>query len=307
MTYDALIVGGGPAGLQAALMLGRACRRVLVCDAGAPRNAPAAHSHGFFTRDGTPPLELLRLGRAELAAYPTVELRDARVTDAAHHGDGFRVTLDGGDTVDTRGLIVAAGVRDLVPELFRAQWGRGVFFCPYCHGWELRGQPLAVYGQDAYATHMVYLLKAWTDDIVLVADGPLTLDDAARTRLARNGIQVHEGVVAALEGDDDGLRRIRFADGTSIARRALLYKPPTAPGSDLAHKLGAAFGDDGLPVYVDPTHQTTVTGLYVAGDLGKMPPSVIGAAASGQLAGAGLSNMLAFRDAEAAMRDPTRA
>ncbi|MFN7143864.1 MAG: hypothetical protein ACK4YP_08825, partial [Myxococcota bacterium] len=163
------------------------------------------------------------------------------------------------------------------------------------------------YGQDAYATHMVYLLKAWTDDVVLVADGPLTVDDATRAKLAANGIGVHEGVVAALEGDEDGLRHIRFADGTSIARRALLYKPPTAPGSDIPARLGARFDEMGLPVYVDPTHQTTVPGLYVAGDLGKMPPSVIGAAASGQLAGAGLSNWLAFKDAEAAMRDPTKA
>jgi thioredoxin reductase len=301
MPYDALIVGGGPAGLQAALMLGRACRRVLLCDAGAPRNAPAAHSHGFLTRDGTPPLELLRLGRVELAAYPNVELRNVAVSDATAVDGGFEVTLEDGEAVQTRGLIVATGVRDVVPPLFRDFWGTSVFFCPYCHGWELRGQPLAVYGQDAYATHMVYLLKAWTDDVLLVPDGPLTADDATRAKLAANGIAVHEGVVVALEGDRDGLRNIRFADGTSVARRGLLYKPPTEPRSDLPARLGARFDELGLPVYVDPWHQTTVPGLYVAGDMGKMPPSVLGAAASGQLAGVGLSNALAFADAEAAL------
>lgn len=302
MNYDAVVVGGGAAGLQAALMLGRACRRVLVCDTGTPRNAPAAHSHGFLTRDGTPPFELLRLARADLASYPNVELRSVEVTDAVAIGGGFRATLAGGELVDTRGIIVAAGVRDLVPDLLREQWGKGVFFCPFCHGWEVRGQPLAVLGQDAYATHMVYVLKAWTDDVLLVANGPLVVDDATRAKLAANHIAVHEGVVTRLEGDDDGLRRIHFADGTAVARRALLYKPPTEPRSDLAARLGARFDDMGLPVFVDPTHQTTVPGLYVAGDMGAMPPSLMVAAASGQLAGAGLSNALAFFDAEVAVR-----
>jgi thioredoxin reductase len=294
--FDAVIVGGGPAGLQAALMLGRACRRVLVCDTGEPRNAPARHAHGFLTRDGVPPRELLRLARADLAAYPDVELRTVAVTGAVARDGGFTVLLDGGEAVATRGIIVATGVRDIVPEHFRALWGTGVFHCPFCHGWELRGQPLAVYGQGAYATHMVYVLKAWTDDVVLVADGPLTLDAAAREKLSRNGIAVHEGAVAALEGDDDGLRRIVFADGTSIARRGLLFHAPSVPRSDLPAQLGAAFGPDGLPV-VDRSYQTTVPRLYVAGDLAAQPPSLPVAVASGALAGAGLSNALALGDA----------
>lgn len=307
MTYDAVIIGGGPAGLQAALMLGRACRRVLVCDTGNPRNARAAHAHGVFTRDGTPPGELLRLARADLAAYPNVLVRNVAVTGAVPRGvfgapgGGFTVHLDGGDAVDTRGIIVAAGVRDELPATpgFRELWGAGVFFCPFCHGWELRGEPLAVYGQDAYATHMVYVLKTWSADVALIADGPLTLDEAARTKLARNGIVVHEGRVAALEGDEGGLRRIVFEDGTATARRALLFKPPTTPRSDVPTQLGAAFGPDGLPV-LDRSYQTTVPGLYVAGDLGSQPPLVLGAATSGALAGAGLSNTLAFADADAA-------
>ncbi len=308
MHYDALIIGGGPAGLAAALMLGRARRRVLLCDAGPPRNAPAHHSHGFLTRDGAPPSELIAKGRADLAAYPGVELRTAEVTGAEAAPDGFVARLADGSSVRARGIVVAAGVRDHLPDTpgFAEMWGTGVFFCPYCHGWELRGETLAVYGQDAYATHMVYLLKAWTDDVVLVPDGPLALDADARTKLARNDIRVREGRVAALEGDDDGLRALRFDDGTRLPCRGLLFKPPTTPRSRVPEQLGAASGPDGMPI-VDRQQQTTVPFLFVAGDMGTMPPSLLNAAASGQLAGAGLNNALAFADAEARARGvPTR-
>ena len=299
MIYDAVILGGGPAGLQAALMLGRACRSVLLCDTGEPRNAPAPHSHGFFTRDGAPPRELLALGRADLRAYPRVELRDVAITGAELREGGFTVALATGEAVSARGLIIASGVRDQLPDTpgFREHWGRSVFACPYCHGWEVRGQPLAVYGQDAYAEHMVTLIRAWSDDVVLVSDGPLGWDAAARARLARLGVGVEEGVVVGLEGDADGLQRIRFADGSSLARRALLYRPPFTPRSDIPTRLGAAFGDNGLPVATDPFYQTTVPGLYVVGDLAQMAPSVLLAAASGSMAGAGLNHALAARDA----------
>lgn len=301
MQFDAVIVGGGPAGLEAALMLGRACRRVLVCDTGEPRNAPATHSHGVFTRDGVPPRELLRMARADLAIYQNVALRSVAVVGAAVSGAGFEVVLEGGERVETRGIIVAAGVRDILPETpgFRELWGTGVFHCPFCHGWELRGQPLAVYGQEMYATHMVYVLKAWTSDVVMVSDGPLTLDDAARTKLARNRIGVHEGRISGLEGDTTGLTHIRFADGSRLARRGLLFHAPTEPRSSIPVQLGAALRPDGMPV-LDAFMQTTVPGLFVAGDMGAFPPSVLGAAASGAMAGAGLSNIFALRDAEVA-------
>jgi thioredoxin reductase len=302
LMYDAVIVGGGVAGLQCALMMGRARRRVLLCDTGDPRNAPATHAHSFLTRDGTPPRELLRLGRADVSAYPSVELREIAVVDAARSGEGFAVTLAGGEIVGTRGLVVASGLRDELPEIpgFRHLWGTGIFFCPFCHGWELRDEPLAVYGQDLYATHMVYVVKNWTNEVTLVPDGPLQLDGEARAKLARNGITVREGSIAALEGNDHGLQRIVFADGGAIRSRGLLYKPHNTPRSDLPAKLGAEIGPDGRPVIVDRHGQTTVPWLFVAGDLASAVPSLLQATASGELAGAGLSNLLALRAADLA-------
>lgn len=299
MQYDAVVIGGGPAGLQAALMLGRACRKVLVCDVGDPRNAPARHTHGFLTRDGTAPLELLRLARADVAAYPTVSVEHVEVVGASAIAEGFALTLQDGRIVTARGVILAAGVRDVLPSTpgFRELWGTGVFSCPYCHGYELRGQPLAVYGQDMYATHMVYVIKAWTSDVVLVTDGPCTLDDEALSKLYRNGIAVHALPIKALEGDGDGLRHIIFADGTRIARRGLLFKAPTEPRSNIGTLLGASFTPEGLPVYVDPANQTTVPRLYIVGDMGTAMPLLLGAATSGAMAGAGLSNGLAMFDA----------
>ena len=300
--WDAVIIGGGPAGLQAALMLGRACRSVLVTDTGAPRNASARHSHGFLTRDGVPPAALLRVARADFAHYPNVHLRPIAATGATARPGGFRVTLASGEEVETRAILVAAGVRDQLPDLpgFKALWGTGVFSCPYCHGYELRGQPLAVYGQDAYALHMVTLIRAWTQDIALLTDGPVTLDADTQARLARQGVVIYDGVISALEGGEQGLERIRFADGATLARRGLLYKAQTVPGSEVPVQLGAELGPDGLPVLIAPFSQSTVPGLYIAGDMVSLAASVVFAAASGAMAAAGLNHALTQQDAEAA-------
>ena len=221
--YDVIIIGGGPAGLNAALVLGRCRRRVLLCDAGAPRNAASGGVHGFLSRDGILPLELLRLGREELVPYG-VEYRHVSVSEARPEGDGFVILADNGKRLCCRKLLLATGVKDKVPKIENIErfYGRSVFHCPYCDGWEMRDQPLAAYGQGKSAVGLARSLLTWTDDVVLCTDG-------ARTPAA-NGIRVISKRIARLEGTEDVLERIVFTDGEILPRR----------GNVLQHGTGAA-------------------------------------------------------------------
>jgi len=179
--YDAVVVGAGTAGLSAGLLLGRSRRRILILDGGEPRNAPAAGVHGFFTRDGTSPGELLEIGRAQLEPYPGVERRAERAAGVSGSDGAFEVALEGGETVSTRKLVLATGVSDELPDRpgFKELWGRGVYHCPYCHGWEVRDRPLAVIvGGDEVAERAV-LIRNWSRDLVALTDGT-SLGDEAR-------------------------------------------------------------------------------------------------------------------------------
>jgi thioredoxin reductase len=280
---DVVIVGAGPAGLSAALVLGRACRRVLVFDHGRPRNARSRALHGFLTRDGIPPPDLLRIAREQLRPYDTVRLVDVEVVDAVRREDGgFLVTLDDGRRHAARKLLIATGVADHVPALSGIDelYGRSVFHCPYCDGWELRGQPLAVYGRGARARGLALELTGWTRDIVVCTDGPGELDAAALDDLARNGIRVIETPVRALEGRDGRLERVVFDDGSSLARRALFFTAGQTQCSDLASRLGCEFNEKGT-VRTQPYETTSVPGLYVAGDASRMVQWAVVAAAEG--------------------------
>ena len=283
--YDTIIVGGGPAGLNAALILGRCRRRVLLCDSGNPRNAVSRHMHCFLTRDGTPPGEVRRLGREQLEPYEGVEVRDVCVVDAGRVDEGFEVTLADQSRVRSRKLLLATGLLEDLPDVegFEEFWGRGVYSCPYCDGWEHRDDPIAVYGPGSSAKGLALEMKVWSDDIVLFTDGPAGLSDDDRACLDRHRIRVVEEEVARLEGGDDGLERVRLANGEVVERSALFYVYGQREGSALAQKLGCDLDDDGT-VETRSYEKTCVPGLYVAGDASRRVQLAIVAAAEGAMA-----------------------
>jgi len=280
--YDVIIVGAGPAGLSAATMLGRCRRRVLVCDTGRPRNAASHAMHGFLTRDGIAPLEFLRIAREQLQRYETVEIRDEEVVAAECRGDSrFHVELAGGSTFETRKLLIATGVVDNLPDLpgFRELFGTSVFHCPYCDGWEVRDQPIAIYGRAARGLGLSLEMTAWSRDLVLCTDGPSEIDDEGLARLARNGIAIREDRVTRLEGTNR-LERIVFASGEPLERRALFFTTGQIQRSSLAVRLGCEFNDKGT-VRTGLYETTHLKGLYVAGDASRAVQWVIVAAAEG--------------------------
>jgi len=280
--YDVIVVGAGPAGLSAALMLGRCRRRVLVCDTGRPRNAASHALHGFLTRDGIAPAEFLAVARDQLRQYDTVELRDEEVIEAECRGDSrFHVALAGGTTFECRKLLIATGVVDNVPDLpgFRELLGKSVFHCPYCDGWEVRDQPLAIYGRGARGAGLSLELTAWSPDLVLCTDGPPEIDADGLDRLRRNRIAVRTDRVRALEGRDR-LERIVFATGDPLERRALFFTAGQTQRSPLAVRLGCEFNEKGT-VRTGQYETTHLPGLYVAGDASRAVQWVVVAAAEG--------------------------
>ena len=306
-SYDAVVVGAGTAGLSAALVLGRSRRRVLVLDGGEPRNAPASSSHGFFTRDGMSPGELLEIGRGQLEPYPNVEYRADRAVEVLGSDGAFGVTLGGGETVSARKILLATGVFDELPHRpgFFKLWGRGVYHCPYCHGWEVRDRPLAVMAGGGEVLERAVLIRNWSRDLVALTDGS-PLDEEARVRLGALGVSVRDERIAALEGRDDGsggLSRILFEDGTSIEREGLFYGPPQRQRSPLAEALGCeivGMGPAAEVVKTDPmTRETSVAGVYAAGDAGFPMQSLALASASGATAVAFLNHALCGEDARA--------
>lgn len=295
--YDAIVVGGGPAGLSAALILGRARRRTLVVDDGHPRNAVAEAMHGFITRDGTPPAAFAAAAWRELAAYPSVALREEAALEVARAGDGFRVVLATSAPLAAKRLILATGVFDVLPDVdgLAERWGKSVFVCPFCDGWELQDRRIAVYGRGADAVALAQELAGWTRDLVVCAERD-ELCDADRRWVERAGATLRIGRLRALRGPVPRLERLAFGDGEEAACEALFLSAPLRQHSPLFAQLGCVLAPDGR-IAVDPCYRTSVPGCYAAGDAVTTHHQVLIAAASGASAAIALSSDLLEREA----------
>lgn len=300
MRWDVVIVGGGPAGLSAGLILGRACRRVLICDSGTPRSWASKAQHAFLTRDGIPPARFRQLARAEFRRYPGVKFRRTEIHSArrARIG-GFNLRAGDGARIRCRKLLIATGVCDQLPPIpgIAAHFGTGVFQCPYCDGWEFRNQPVAVYGKGRRGYEMARALTAWTRDIVLCSDGKTTLPGELRGELRANGIELREDRIAGLEGGRRSLRAIKFRNGTALSRRALFFDTPATGQSRLAESLGCRFTRRG-GVKCGRYEATSVPGVFVAGNIIKDVQLAIVAAAEGAKAAFGINRALTREDFE---------
>jgi len=296
--WDVVIAGAGPAGLSAALVLGRVRRKVLLCDTGTPRSWASKEMHGFLTRDGIAPMEFRRLAQRELARYPSVVFRGAEITAASRNAAGhFTVTLGKGRAVGCRKLLIATGVFDHLPKLDGIEkfFGTSVFQCPYCDGWEMRDAPIAVYGKRRRGFEMARAMTAWTSNIVLCTDGAARHSATEKTHLQRNAIPVIEDRIERLEGTRGQLREIVFRGGHRLERSALFFDTPCSSQSQLAEALGCQFARHG-GIKCGQYEATSVPGVFVAGNIIKDVQLVIVAAAEGTRAAFGINRALTRED-----------
>jgi thioredoxin reductase len=299
--YDVVVIGGGAAGLSAGLVLARARRTVAVVDAGAPRNAPAAHMQGFLSRDGLPPQDLLTLGRDEVTSYGGT-LIDGSVAAATRRADsGFEVRLDTGSVLTARRLLVATGLHDVLPDIpgVRERWGRDLLHCPYCHGYEVRDQPLGVLGGTDDAVQHAQLIRQWSPDVVLFPHTD-TLTTPQREQLAAQEIGVVEGTVHRLVVEDDHLTGVELEQGRVVRRAAVFVRPRFVPRTDLLVSLGCDVDGDGW-VRADAIGHTTVPGVSVAGNVANPRAQVITAAGEGSAAAIALNADLVDEDVHIAL------
>jgi thioredoxin reductase len=297
--YDVVVIGGGAAGLSAALVLGRARRRVAVIDAGSPRNAPAAHMQGFLSRDGMPPSDFLAAARAEVMGYGVEVLAD-RVLGIDR---GYLVRLAGGAAVTARRILLATGVSDGLPDLpgVRERWGRDLLHCPYCHGWEVRDQPLGVLGTHPGAVAHARLVHQWSDDVVYFAHTS-AVPAADRAQLTALGVRVVDGEVVRLVVDDDRLTGVQLADGTVVARSAVFLRPRNVPHPDgLLASLRADVSPEGFAV-VDRDGRTSAPGVFAAGNVVDPRAPVVAAAGAAATAAMAINAELVDDDVRRASR-----
>jgi thioredoxin reductase len=297
--YDAVIVGGGAAGLAGALVLARAGRAVTVLDTGTPRNAPAAHMHGYLSRDGQPPREFLSISRAEVEAYG-VRFMHAHVTDvtelAEDEGSAFWFSTSDGTTLTSRTTLVATGLRDVLPDIegVRKRWGKDVLHCPYCHGYEVRDQPLAVLGGTDEAAEHAVLLRQWSPDVVLLPHDDEVTPHAAE-RLTARGVKVQRGQIRRLVVSDDHLEAVELRDGHRVRVTAAFLRPRFVPNDLLLSSLDCERDDAGW-VRTDAVGQTSVPGVWAAGNVINPRAQVVTAAGEGSAAAIAMNAHLTEED-----------
>ncbi len=297
--YDVLIIGGGAAGLSAALILGRCSRRVLVCDHGVPRNQAARALHGFLSRDGVEPHELIRVSREQLTRYENVQLLEGEVTDARRVNGNFEIELHHERRHRGRTLLLATGMVDTLPDGkgFESFYGKSVFHCPYCDAWEVRDWPLAVYGRGERAFNLSNSLFQWSKDIILFSDGPSELTDSQLAHLNTRSIVVCTDEVVTLSGDNGVLQEVVLVNSLVIKRRALFFTVGRFNPSPLASRLGCVKNKSG-EVETNGLDLTNIPGLFAAGDVVGDVQFVIVAAADGAKAAVGINKYLTAQEAD---------
>ncbi|MBG6182379.1 thioredoxin reductase [Arthrobacter sp. CAN_A214] len=314
--YDVVIIGGGAAGLSAAVTLGRALRSVLVIDAGQPRNAPAAGVHGFLSRDGMSPLELLSIGREEVSTYGGVILQGTAVSARALHSQagelqpwksGFEVLLEDGGPVTARRLLLTTGLVDELPDIpgLREQWGHGVVHCPYCHGWEVRNRPIGVLASGPMATHQALLFRQWSADVTLFLNDAGTPTEEEWEKLAARSIRVVEGAVREVQADAEGVTGVVLESGRAFALGALVVGPRLTARSPVATSLGLLTKEHllgmGASLETDARGATAVKGVWAAGNATDLVAQVISSAAGGVASGAAINADLIDEETTAAV------
>lgn len=296
--FDVLIAGAGPAGMSAALVLGRACRSVLVCDTGTPRSWASKRMYAYLSRDGIAPTRFREISRQQLARYSNVVFRKVEAIGARRLArGGFVATLADGERIQCRKLLIATGMFDLVPRIdgFLKCFGRTVFQCPYCDGWELRGKALAVYGRRQRGIEMARALSAWTTNILLCTDGPSRYTARQRVDLENNGVRLVEKRIKMLEHARGRLRAVLFRDGEHESCEGLFFDTPSREQSQLAEALGCEFSKNG-GVRSGKFEATNVPGVFVAGNIIRDVQLSIVAAGEGARAAFGINRSLTRED-----------
>jgi thioredoxin reductase len=302
---DVVVVGGGAAGLTGALVLARARRRVLVVDAGAPRNAPAGHVHNVLGHEGVTPTGLVATGRREVEGFGGV-VRDGRVTAVAREGDVLRVDVADGPSVRARRVLVATGLTDVLPDVpgTAELWGTGVLHCPYCHGWEVRDRAIGVLGAGVQSAVQALIWRQWSDDVVLFTHTGAPVTPEHRALLDARGVRVVEGEVVGLDAADGALTGVRLASGDVVARDALAVAPRFVSNAEVLAALGVEPVDQvvhgaarGTHVLADPTGLTAAPGVWVAGNVGDVTAQVVVAAAQATAAATAINVDLVLEDA----------
>lgn len=297
MDHHAIVVGGSFAGLSAALQLARARRRVLVIDDGKRRNRFASSSHGFLAQDGASPAEIVREARSQLLAYPTVEFADGRADEATRGGGGFEITMSNGQSYKSETLVLATGVRDILPDVpgLTDLWGRKAFHCPYCHGYELGSGPIAVLASGQVSMHHALMLPDWGSTSFLLND-TFEPDAGERAALDRRGVEVLAGSIAEVaDGPGDAIT-VKFRDAPDRTYAGVFVAPRLELASPLAEKLGCTLDEHptGVSIRTDAMKATSVPGVFACGDAARMAGNVALAVGDGAIAGAAAHRLLMF-------------